>query len=231
MKAARRRATDSGFTLIELLVVIAIIAVLAALLLPALAKAKARSQRISCVSNLKQINLAFRMWADDNETRYPWRTPVSDGGTQTVPDAWAHFSVVSNELASPKILHCASDREKSLASDFSATVDSGFLDLKNKALSYFVGTEAQEDRPTMHLAGDRNVAGKDGQDCAPAQLTGVVTTLNPVSDNPHWDNTIHNNAGNLALCDGSVQQVTSKALLNQMTTTGDTNMSNCVLKP
>ena len=69
--AQAKRVRRGGFTLIELLVVIAIIAILAAMLLPALGAAKARAQRIQCVSNLKQQGIACMMYLDDNKDRFP----------------------------------------------------------------------------------------------------------------------------------------------------------------
>jgi prepilin-type N-terminal cleavage/methylation domain-containing protein/prepilin-type processing-associated H-X9-DG protein len=82
----RSRPRQGGFTLIELLVVIAIIAILAAMLLPALTKAKVKTQGISCMNNHRQLMLAWRMYAEDNRDGLLYAT--ADPGSQYAPYSW-----------------------------------------------------------------------------------------------------------------------------------------------
>jgi prepilin-type N-terminal cleavage/methylation domain-containing protein/prepilin-type processing-associated H-X9-DG protein len=90
-KPSVRRPCARGFTLIELLVVIAIIAILAALLLPTLAKAKLQAQGVQCLSNNRQLILAWRMYTDDSAGFFPPNVP---GQTQVDPNwckGWVDF--------------------------------------------------------------------------------------------------------------------------------------------
>jgi prepilin-type processing-associated H-X9-DG protein len=218
-----------GFTIVELLVIIAIISLLVGMLLPSLAKAKARSQRIACVSNLHQVGLGFRVWSDDHDGFFPWWLPEEEEGTRAQKEAWRHYAIAADDLLTPRILRCPADTTSLTASDFSDHAPNGFARLGNKALSYFLAAEANETLPAHHLAGDRNLEGQEGRTCGVADLIDCVTMLFP--NNSGWDYTIHGFAGNIALVDGSVQELNGLALNAFLEQTGDTNFTNCILKP
>src|ERR1017187_8902413 len=207
MNSSPRHFSRQGFTLVGLFVIIAVIAILAAILLPALASAKRKAQRINCVNNLKQDGLAFRIWEGDNGDKYPRAVSTNKGGTMEYAEdgnAFRHFQVMSNELSTPKILICPADDRTAAAS---------FARLKNQNVSYFVGLDATEVRPQMLLTGDRNVTNG---------LSPVRSVLELRPEIPAgWTEDLHNGQGNVGLSDGSVQQVTIDALRNAIKNSGD----------
>ena len=207
MKSIFRRFKQSAFTLVALLVIVAVLAILAAMLLPALAGAHDRARRIQCVNNLKQCGLAFRIWEGDNGDKLPMDVPLAKGGTKefdTGADTFRHFQVMSNELSTPKILICPADTR---------SVADNFARLKNQNVSYFVGLEANDANPQRFLDGDRNLT----SDNAPQNGILKLVPGGPVS----WTTAIHNNQGNVGLADGSVQQYSSSALHEALRNSGD----------
>ena len=95
---ASAKARLRGFTLTELLVVIAIIAILAALLLPALSGVKQKGKGAECINNHREIGVGLRLWSNDNENGFfPWAVPTSHGGSMGSFDWTDNFRAASND--------------------------------------------------------------------------------------------------------------------------------------
>jgi prepilin-type processing-associated H-X9-DG protein len=211
MKPHPAKNKSAAMTLVEVLVVVAVLAVFIAMFLPALTPRK-RHSRLNCVNCLKQVGLAYRMWASDNGDKYPFELSVTNGGTKELNfggNAWLNYLVMSNELSTPRFLVCPADQEhQPPATNFSAQLIGH--------ISYFIGLDATQNDPQTILAGDANLATNG----VPVNSGWLEITSNaPMA----WTAQRHVNAGNIALGDGSVQSLSNSALTNQLSQTGLAN--------
>ena len=194
--------------MIEVLAVVVTLFILAAIFLPEGPQIRNKGKRISCVNNLKQTGLAFRIWSGDNDDKFPMEISATNADTMKLiasGNAYILWQMMSNELSTPKILYCPADTDHVTATSFS----SGFSDAN---ISYFFGLDVTTNETQTLLVGDDNLAVND----VPA-LTGILPlwTNSPVA----WTAARHKFVGNIALADGSVQMVTTDGLISAISNT------------
>lgn len=188
-----------AFTRLELAVAIMVIAVLMVFFPVSFTSGKAKAARINCVHNLRSIGLAFRMWSNDNEDKYPWQVSTNSmttnipGTLELIPlmAPELHFRAISNELGTAKVLLCPADSERQWAKNWKTFTRSN--------LSYFVNLDANGTNLQTVLIGDRNLM-LNSNIVKPGL---VLITTNQILG---WNKNLHNERGNLVLADGSGQQ-------------------------
>ena len=184
--------------------------ILAAIILPSLARRTNCNMKVKCANNLKQMGLAFRTWALDNGDKYPMEISVTNGGAMEIISTgtvFTVFQVMSNELSTSKILFCPeeTDPKCTSATTFQGSVPAGTSAVpftNDNNVSYFAGLDTQDNNPRMLLSGDRNLA--IGGVPAPHGLLQTRTNAGVT-----WSGPRHGNQGNVCLADGSVQQLSS----------------------
>jgi hypothetical protein len=155
MNARNADGSRLGLSRIELLVVIAVLAVVAVIVLPIIARSRARGRGgyVDSTSYLKQIGLAVRVWSDDHGGFSPSQISTNQGGAKELIERGSvarYFQVMSNELGSVKLMPYMLDHERKPATNWSV--------LKDDNISFFVVPEADRTVPELWLVGDRHLA-------------------------------------------------------------------------
>jgi hypothetical protein len=227
----------NALTLIEAVIVLGLIVILAALVLPAFHTHRGYGNRAYCVSNIKQVGLAWLLWINDHESsQLPFRVPVTNGGTFGSMDplrntAWWQYSILSNQMNGPEILVCPADKTVGLprrvATNWSSSdTHGGFLSVgfRNRATSYTIGLDAiflpqgQGGLSEQVLGSDRNIQfdGRNSECSSKLSEARFIRVKGKEGRNPTatapWTNATHGLHGNVVCLDGSVHQTRTKEL-------------------
>lgn len=210
------RRSERAFNVLELMLILAILLVFVALLLPFIVPRKHPPRSMGCMQNLKQVSLAFQLWANDNGNVFPMQTFTNAPGEPKFANAsecFRYFQILSNELSTPKVLICPPDARRS-ATNFNSDFD-------NSRISYFIGMDATASNPHSLLTGDNHLTN------ATPLANGVM--LFPSNRPAWWPQGRHNDRGNVALSDGSVELISAKQITARLTASG--RATNRVLFP
>ena len=228
----RQSEISAAFTRAELLITLAVLSLLVAIVLPALAHDRARSARIICANNLRQVSIAQQLWGNDHNDLPPVMVPVNQGGTRAHPlaaNAWLHFSWLSNELATPKVIFCPSDTGKP-AQEFTGSPTNGYLNpnFANRATSYFVAYSGINGDPQQAIiGGDRNVTIEGiGAGCS---FLNVASRIDRIGG--QWTTNLHNLVGNAQARDGSVEMLSSEEMQSRLLRRFDDNSTKHIAIP
>ena len=205
MNPSQNQRGRLGLTLIELLVVIAVIAILAGILLPSFHGTKDKAPATVCVNQLKQVTLGEIIWANDNgRETLPAQLSTNVGGFQAIvlqAGLVRYYTLLSNELRSPRILACPTDRRR--------PVDEFALFTTNH-LSYFLNVDAGLDtNMTVAIHGDRQI------EFSPRARGPLVTLATDTT--MRWAKDVHSSgSGNISHADGSVESVSNGTAIEEV---------------
>jgi len=192
MKTRRTHSEKAGLTLLELLVVLVVIVFLAAMLLPTKRGRKARVP--ICLSNIKQIEVGFWMFANDNHGEFPMQIPAAAGGTMEFicsEHTFPHFQKLKDYKLQPQLFVCPFETNRQAVFSYEA--------LNDLALSYFLDVDASTNGPSHSiLLGDRFMQ-CDGHPVEPGILA-VTTNLNL-----NWTPDFHARGGSFGFADGHAE--------------------------
>lgn len=204
--AYQKRATEA-FALVELAAVLAVVGLLLVAAVFALKQVKKRAAPIKCVNQLKNVGLAYRIFATDSGDRFPFQLSATNGGTKEFEhDIVRQYLALTNELYTPRLLVCVTRAfGRARNSRGYETEAKSWAELSAGNIDYFVNLDADEAAPRRILAADDElqIGGKTAHGLQLVRTNDVLSYPAGLHENG-------GNYGNAVMSDGSVEQFGSE---------------------